>query len=708
MTASRSGRALVAAYSVRVLRGFLLSGVVLTFAGCTGGPILPDDPAGSKVPQASADRTQTTIETDGQAPVRVTLDGTASAAGAAPIVQYEWLLDGETVAEGPTADVALQAGVYEFELVVRDADGRTDRDAVVVTVAGPRRETFDLVIGISGGEGRIQPALGTSSHANGATVIVRAFAESGFRFVRWSGDLNTTQASATILMDRDRFITAEFEAVEAGVLPRFFAPWAPGESRTVSQGNDGPLSHQGLFAWDFPMPIGTPVLAAGAGRVVQVEESNPRNDPENPDQSTRSNFVTLDHGDGLISTYGHLDQHGVVVAPGQSVARGQLIAYSGDTGLSTGPHLHYEVINIYRESVPTGLLEAARPDGVAEQGDLIVSRNEFSPESAAGYVQSKLPPDVYAANRVELLDESLPAFFYETGTDYAVRGRVLDDAHVVCMAMVDPQTEETVLCEPHEVDDEGRFDLVFRIPDDLVGSFFMGMIAGESGAEGVLDRQVVVTPPQRQGPPQAVIDPPAQPVLRFNDRRTLAGRAVGGDAGGARAYHWVQVAGPAALIDDTVSSRTAFTVEPGVGQERITFQLVVFDGRQYSLPDQVDFFMIDSFHVAGIGVADFVCESEQDCMDRRQAEVSFGHGTISGFVKLLNVEPGDDAIFKIIDPRGAVVRAQLLPEFTEYAGSSFLRFAWTTDGLEPLPGAWVGLYEHNGDGVARVEFQAAP
>ncbi len=116
----------------------------------------------------------------------------------------------------------------------------------------------------------------------------------------------------------------------------FQLPFAYGACFTVTQGNNGAFSHHersNRYAWDFNLPMGTPVTAAAAGRVVLVPEAN-----EGIGKS-----IVLDHGSGYYTLYAHLSK--LKASPGQVVQAGQTIALSGrDTGVS--PHLHFGVFTL--------------------------------------------------------------------------------------------------------------------------------------------------------------------------------------------------------------------------------------------------------------------------------------------------------------------------------------------------------------------------
>lgn len=116
----------------------------------------------------------------------------------------------------------------------------------------------------------------------------------------------------------------------------------------VSQGIGGPRSHgdaQNRYAIDFPLPEGTPVLAARAGTVMQVVADSPED----------GCLVRMLHADGSMALYAHLQAGSLAVRPGQAVQAGQALARSGNTGHSTGPHLHFAI------QANTGLALASIP-----------------------------------------------------------------------------------------------------------------------------------------------------------------------------------------------------------------------------------------------------------------------------------------------------------------------------------------------------------
>ena len=87
--------------------------------------------------------------------------------------------------------------------------------------------------------------------------------------------------------------------------------------------------HKGV---DFGVPIGTPVMAAGGGSIAFMGW-----------ESGYGRFVLINHGNGYSTAYGHLSRFAPGLHVGSRVGQAQIVAYSGNTGLATGPHLHYEI-----------------------------------------------------------------------------------------------------------------------------------------------------------------------------------------------------------------------------------------------------------------------------------------------------------------------------------------------------------------------------
>ncbi|MGZ6993359.1 MAG: M23 family metallopeptidase, partial [Ilumatobacteraceae bacterium] len=177
-------------------------------------------------------------------------------------------------------------------------------------------------------------------------------------------------------------------------------PWSCGERYYVSQGNDGDLctatngDHILIqdYAWDFALPRHTPVLSAREGVVtlalnVQQQGDSCYDGCRYPFNSTDfadccksclllANRVNVKHADGSVSTYWHLDQATVQV--GQHVKAGDLLGYSGTSGCSTGPHLHFQVMNNcptgYCQSKPIEFAESVIVGAAAEHRPRVILR----------------------------------------------------------------------------------------------------------------------------------------------------------------------------------------------------------------------------------------------------------------------------------------------------------------------------------------------
>ncbi len=124
----------------------------------------------------------------------------------------------------------------------------------------------------------------------------------------------------------------------------YLLPYETGKSYRVLQGFGSRFSHRGLehYAVDFNMSVGTPVHAARDGVVAKVEESHNKGCWEDG-CGAFANYIVVLHSDGTTGEYYHLMQKGALVEVGDRVVAGQKIGFSGNTGHTTMPHLHFAV-----------------------------------------------------------------------------------------------------------------------------------------------------------------------------------------------------------------------------------------------------------------------------------------------------------------------------------------------------------------------------
>ncbi|WP_268798824.1 peptidoglycan DD-metalloendopeptidase family protein [Pseudomonas huanghezhanensis] len=149
-----------------------------------------------------------------------------------------------------------------------------------------------------------------------------------------------------------RSIVGDPQRSSGSLAYRYPLPWVGGPFR-LSQGPNGAYSHFGAksrYAMDIAMPEGTQIIAARGGTVIKTENSQ-----SGRGANPSGNFVRVLHDDGTMGVYLHLMQGSVVVKEGQHVVVGSALGRSGNTGNSTGPHLHFVVqrnVGLALESIP--------------------------------------------------------------------------------------------------------------------------------------------------------------------------------------------------------------------------------------------------------------------------------------------------------------------------------------------------------------------
>jgi murein DD-endopeptidase MepM/ murein hydrolase activator NlpD len=153
----------------------------------------------------------------------------------------------------------------------------------------------------------------------------------------------------------------------------------------IAQSWGGAHSHrdaENRHAVDFAIDEGTPVVAARAGTVMDVESGFSGAGRNAEADAGRANYVRILHNDGTMALYAHLKTDGVLVRVGRPVRKGDTIGLSGNTGFSAGPHLHF-VVQVNRgmslESIPFRMFG---PHGILRLSEAVTTPAS-SPDDAA-------------------------------------------------------------------------------------------------------------------------------------------------------------------------------------------------------------------------------------------------------------------------------------------------------------------------------------
>jgi murein DD-endopeptidase MepM/ murein hydrolase activator NlpD len=269
---------------------------------------------------------------------------------------------------GLAAIPALAQSVYRY----KDAQGQwvhTDRPPA------SRRppETLTLSTAVASPRILVEPRAGANGIALVAINECRCTVEFG---VKTRGSDGSEHAGRAVVTPRSELVLVEVPAPAGTGEIRFDygyvigdpaashnpsgpyrAPFALAQSYTVTQAPPDQITHKDAgsrHAIDVAMPVGSAVHAAREGVVINVAHKFFRGGTTQ-EVRDEANFVQVLHDDGTTAVYAHLQLDTVRVRPGQAVQRGEYIANSGNTGYSSGPHLHFVVLRnagLRSESVP--------------------------------------------------------------------------------------------------------------------------------------------------------------------------------------------------------------------------------------------------------------------------------------------------------------------------------------------------------------------
>lgn len=180
----------------------------------------------------------------------------------------------------------------------------------------------------------------------------------------------TSQAAGRVAFyrnpaDQNFYAEDSYRTATAGVLRRFPLAIAPVINSRFNVSRRHPVTgrYKPHYGVDLKAPVGTPVYAPASGTVTFAGY-----------QKAAGYYITVDHGHGYTTTYMHLSK--IKVRKGESITTGQVIARTGNTGRTTGPHLHYEVrINDKAvDPLKVELPSAAHAVMTAEQKEALQSR----------------------------------------------------------------------------------------------------------------------------------------------------------------------------------------------------------------------------------------------------------------------------------------------------------------------------------------------
>ncbi len=257
-------------------------------------------------------------------------------------------------------------------------------------------------------------------------------------------------------------------------------PFPESKAYIITQGYHGYFTHNlennSPYAIDFSVDEGQEIAAAKDGVVFYVKEDSNEGCAEES-CADDANVIGIDHGDGTMAVYVHLQQNGADVEYGDTVCAGQIIGRTGNTGYSTGPHLHFHIQDLYGQTMPVKFIELEdQSQGWPISGMTPISDND-EPRSCEDEKDfSSCLEDTFIFMGVRLLSD-IPCVIAERDIDYVLSGVSLLGEGKVIVYLYSYSNGDWYNARCIDVDPSGHFDTTFQWPSSLHGSRSYLMIA---------------------------------------------------------------------------------------------------------------------------------------------------------------------------------------------------------------------------------------
>lgn len=243
-------------------------------------------------------------------------------------------------------------------------------------------------------------------------------------------------------------------------------PYASGLKASCGQGPQSSGTHQGIFAWDFLLAEGMPIVAAGSGRVFWVIDDQAKT---GANSFNDSNHIFIDQGGGLFATYTHHRTGTAVVSPGQLVFAGTYLADVGKTGTIT-PHIHFDLRGPSWHQTHDVRFRTAEGSSVeVKQGATVLSATS-APDPGIpepDFEDSRMNGHEFLENGVTLKSGGR-AFWLQSEKETVFEGRVLQPARTVGFYLW-RNGQKTEYARAAVPDVEGNFRLAVSIPSGSKG-----------------------------------------------------------------------------------------------------------------------------------------------------------------------------------------------------------------------------------------------